>query len=93
MSKTDHEHPIWVLLDKLQMDNREQAAKLIELRSHVASLALPDPKASLCPVCQVKFRNRLTMSEHLYNSHNGPVPAHFIAAEKAAGLEPLGVEA
>lgn len=87
MSK-QHDHPIWVLLDKLQMDNREQAAKLVELRSYVASLNLPDPKRRECPECKVVFRNELVMAEHLYNSHAGPVPEHYLAAERAAGLIP-----
>lgn len=33
-------HPIWELLDRIQMDNRDTAAKIVELRAHVASLDL-----------------------------------------------------
>jgi hypothetical protein len=33
-------HAVWVLLDKLQQDNREQTARLIELRSLVAALGV-----------------------------------------------------
>ena len=35
-------HAIWQLLDRLQMDNRAQAAKLVELRAAVATLGLPE---------------------------------------------------
>lgn len=35
-------HPIWELLDKIQMDNRDQATKIVELRAHVASLDLSE---------------------------------------------------
>jgi hypothetical protein len=41
ISHTDNgqaRHAIWQLLDRLQMDNREQAARLVELRMHVAGL-------------------------------------------------------
>lgn len=82
-----HEHPIWVLLDKLQMDAREHSAKLVELRSYVASLSLPDPKRRECPECGTAFRNELVMAEHRYNSHGGAVPEHYLAAERAAGLQ------
>lgn len=84
---SDHDHPIWVLLDKLQMDNRAQAAKLADLRMQVAALALPDPHESACPVCGTKFRHKLTMAEHHYNAHGGPVPEHYLAAERLAGIE------
>lgn len=79
-------HPIWVLLDKLQMDNREQAAKLVELRALVAGLELPDPSASLCPECGTRFRSRLVMEEHRYQNHEGPVPEHYVRAERLAGF-------
>jgi DNA repair exonuclease SbcCD ATPase subunit len=84
---SDHQHPIWTLLDKLQMDNREQAAKLVELRSYVANIDLPNPAASECPECGTKFRNHLVRDEHLYNAHDGPVPPHYLRAEELAGLE------
>jgi hypothetical protein len=35
-----HDHPVWALLDRLQMDNRDQAAKLTELRAQIAALGV-----------------------------------------------------
>lgn len=85
-------HAIWQILDKLQMDNRAQAAKLVELRSYIAGLNLPDPEASICPTCGVKFRSALIRDEHVYHQHEGPVPGHYLAAERhdpvAASLVP-----
>lgn len=79
-------HPVWVLLDKLQMDNRKQAAKLVELRSYVAGLSLPEAAAYKCPRCGTRFRTQLLVAEHVYNSHDGPVPEHYLRAERLAGL-------
>jgi uncharacterized C2H2 Zn-finger protein len=83
---SDHQHPIWQLLDKLQMDNRAQAAKLVELRALVASLELPDGDGRVkCPLCGISFRSDRQIAEHVYNSHAGPVPEHYLAAERLAG--------
>lgn len=82
-----HEHPIWKMLDRMQMDNREQAAKLIELRAIVADLSLPDPKRLICATCGIGFRGVQQVQEHAYNSHSGPVPEHYLIAERLAGLE------
>lgn len=38
IDNTEARHAVWQLLDRLQMDNREQAARLVELRRYVASL-------------------------------------------------------
>jgi hypothetical protein len=47
-------HPVWTLLDKLQMDNRAQAAKLTELRAAFAAMALPDKEPPLPAVEQIR---------------------------------------
>jgi hypothetical protein len=83
---TSERHPVWQLLDKLQMDNRAQAAKLVELRALVAGLGLPEYEPAICPDCGTKFSSKLTRDEHLYNAHGGPIPEHYLAAERAAGL-------
>lgn len=81
-------HPVWVILDKLQMDNRAQAAKLIELRSYVANLQLPDEHLHHCPECGASHRHAHALAEHRYHIHNAEVPAHYLAAERLAGWEP-----
>jgi len=80
-------HPVWVLLDKLQMDNRAQAAKLTELRALVSSLNLPDPNRRACPSCGAVHTHQQALAEHVYRVHDGPVPAHYLEAERRAGLE------
>ena len=79
-------HPIWQMLDKLQMDNRQQATKLVELRALVAGIELPDPEASVCDRCGIKFRSHLQRDEHVYTAHDGPVPPHYLRAETLAGI-------
>lgn len=79
-----HDHQIWQLLDRLQMDNRAQAAKLVELRALVANIDLPNPNESVCDVCGAKHRHKHAMEEHRYIVHDGPVPAHYLAAEARA---------
>lgn len=77
-------HPVWELLDRLQMDSRAQAAKLVELRALVASLDLTEPSRPKCPDCGTAFRSVRAVAEHRYNSHSGPVPEHVLAAEAKA---------
>lgn len=79
-------HAVWQLLDKLQMDNRAQAAKLVELRAYMAQLAIPEPSRLKCEHCGATHRGRNTLAEHVYQCHAGPVPEHYLAAERAAGF-------
>lgn len=53
---------------------------------HLAGLNLPDPGQSRCVECNIKFRGKLALAEHIYNHHHGPVPEHYLAAERAAGF-------
>jgi len=81
-----HEHPVWQMLDKLQMDNRAMAAKLVELRAHVAALELPDESPRYtCETCKRSdFRSIPQLAEHIYYHHDGPVPNHLLRAEELA---------
>lgn len=78
-----HEHEVWQLLDKLQMDHRAMGAKLTELRAQVAALKLPPPNEHVCPegLCRLTFRSAARLAEHLYVSHDGPLPAHYESIE------------
>lgn len=68
-------HPIWKLLDKIQMDNRDQAAKIVELRALFAALPpemLPDRPAA-CEECGLS-------NAHLDGCTLAPLPVHDVAA-------------
>ena len=77
-----HEHEVWQLLDRLQMDWRSMGARLTELRAQVSALDLPDASAFVCDGCGLRFRSAPRLAEHLYVSHDGPLPAHYAAAEE-----------
>lgn len=70
-------HEIWKVADALQMDLRAASAKLVELRARLSSLELPEPTESVCQVCGIACRGPYTLAEHVYTSHDGPVPAHW----------------
>lgn len=69
------------------MDLRAANARLVELRSAVAGLELPDPAEVICPICGLRFRGPRALADHLYVSHDGDVPEHVLAAERRAGIE------
>lgn len=86
MTKTDHAHPLWKLLDDMQKDANRLNAKLVEVRSLVAGLELAPPVRHECPECGAVHRHSHALAEHRYHCHDGQVPEHFLAAERLAGL-------
>lgn len=79
-------HEIWKVLDAIQMDLRAAQAKLVTLRSIVAQHNYPDATSSSCPECGLKLRGPRTLEEHLYQTHDGPEPAHWLDEEDSGGL-------
>lgn len=84
MSGGAHEHELWQLLDKAQMNLRQLSAQIVEIRSQVAALNLPTPTDLTCPTCKLRFKRADRLAEHIYTSHDGPLPDHYKAAEAAA---------
>lgn len=74
-------HEIWKLLDQLQMNNRADAAKIVDLRARISQLELPKPSTLKCPHCQLECRGAKTLTEHIHTSHDGPVPQHWLDIE------------
>ena len=59
--------------------------KIVELRATVSTLNLPaQSSANLCPLCGVKCKGPRTLAEHLYHSHDGPEPEHWLDIDAAA---------
>ena len=76
------------LARRIRMDLTNAQAKLTELNRQLANLELPDDgRKPVCDLCGTTFRPRFMRDEHVYNRHGGPLPAHYAAAEKAAGLD------
>ena len=42
------------------------------------------PSISKCPHCGLERKNPRTLAEHIYTSHDGPVPEHWLEAEARA---------
>jgi hypothetical protein len=70
-------HEIWKVLDGLQMDARAIASKIVALRAMVAQMDLPEPLEKDCPRCGIRTKGPLSLSEHVYYSHDGPTPEHW----------------
>jgi hypothetical protein len=77
-------HTIWRIADQIQMDLRAAQAKMVELRSQLASLDLPDEKRLRCGTCGLPTRGPNSLAEHIYTSHDGPLPEHWIRADALA---------
>ena len=74
-------HEIWKVADAIQMDLRAAQGKMVTLRSKLAALDLPEEDQTNCPKCGVPCRGPNTLAEHVYTSHDGPEPAHWLALE------------
>jgi hypothetical protein len=68
-------------LKRARMDLTNAQAKLSDaikaLAAHPDSQT-PRPK---CPSCGSSFRGDRSLAEHVYHSHGGPVPQHYLEIE------------
>lgn len=70
------------MLKKIRMDLTNAQAKITDLQSILTELNITDTGRPRCPSCGLSFRNSLVRDEHVYTSHDGPEPAHWILAEQ-----------
>lgn len=75
------------MLKQVKYDLSVTQTRVAEIAEAVALLDLPSTPKPVCPRCQITQRNALALAEHVYNAHNGPVPEHYLAAERRAGLD------
>src|SRR6266540_3061047 len=52
----------------------------------------PEPRIHICPHCQLPFKAQTQLGEHLYHSHDGPEPAHWIDAATRTSDQPVAHE-
>jgi hypothetical protein len=76
------------LLRQIRMDLTAAQAKITALFEILNQLNLQDTKRPPCPDCGLTFKTTAMLDEHLYLSHMGPVPPHWLAAEARADLVP-----
>ncbi len=80
------------LLDNLREMRKDMTSAQIRLTEAIRSIAaLPEDSFAntdaTCTTCSVKTRGPLALAEHLYTSHDGPLPDHYARADKLAGIE------
>lgn len=78
---------IYELLKKIRYDATAIQGKVTDALKLLGELNLPDQPSAECPHCGLEMRGERTLQEHLYNSHDGPVPDHYAAIE-ARAIEP-----
>lgn len=83
MTKEDLEE----LSKKMRFNLTALQAQLSDMQRAIAALVPPDEPTHRC-FCGWSGRSTYQFQEHRYRQHDGAVPEHYLAAERAAGLEP-----
>lgn len=69
------------LLREIRMDLTAAQAKITDLGKLLGELQLEDRPRPRCPHCGLSFRFNALLAEHVYVTHDGPVPNHYLTAE------------
>jgi len=77
---SEQEHVTFEIARKIRFDLTAAQVKVTELLKELAALELPS-EAPACERCGVKVRGPRTLAEHIYLSHGGPEPAHWLEIE------------
>lgn len=76
------------LARKLRMDLSNAQSKLTELIRWADTIEKPTRRSYPCPHCgDLGYRGQHQLDDHLYTSHDGPLPAHQAAVDDLI-LEP-----
>lgn len=82
------EHSLHALAMQIRYDLTAAQGKLTELTRQIGELPIDTSVAAVrCPHCDIEVKGQITLAEHLYNQHDGPVPAHYQSIE-ARAVEP-----
>lgn len=73
-------------LTALRKDLTACQGKVTDALNILAELNLPRQNEVKCDACGLRFRGALSLAEHLHVSHDGPLPAHWLEAERLAGI-------
>lgn len=79
---------VFDLLRAARSDLDTAVAKVNDALRLLSELDLPDRPQAACPHCGLLTRGPKTLAEHLYVSHDGPVPGHYLAIEAASAETP-----
>ena len=78
------DHEILELAKKIRYDLTALQTKLSELLRMAGNLKAPDQSQHTCPTCHLHFQRLDKLAEHLYITHDGPDPPHWLKAEALA---------
>jgi len=78
------EHELIVLAKKIRWDLDATRAKTSELIRQLSEMDLPEPSQRKCEKCGATLAGKLSLAEHVYLSHEGPEPEHWLRAEELA---------
>lgn len=80
------EHPLVELAKDMRKDLTYAQGKLTELMRQLRALGLEVPEPIVCPepYCRWDFRTKAELEIHVYQHHDGPVPATWALAEQRA---------
>ncbi len=70
------------LLKRIRMDLTAAQAKITDLQKILTELNLKDSPRPTCPTCGLSFKGASLRDEHVYHTHDGPVPPGWLAAEE-----------
>lgn len=79
---------IYELLKKIRYDTTAIQSKVTDALNALADLNLVDQPAARCPRCGTEFRGPLRLAEHMYQSHDGPLPEHWASLDERV-IEPV----
>ena len=71
------EHPLHELAMEIRRTLTRAQSQLTELLRQIGEFDLPLPENLTCPQCGIARASETILAEHLYQSHDGPVPTHW----------------
>lgn len=83
---------VYERLRKMRMDCSAIQSGITDLFSMLNEIGLQDAPEADCPFdgCPLSFRGPNTLAEHVYTSHDGPLPPHWaVLDERVARTEQI----
>ncbi len=82
-----HPDDIIAMLKQVKYDLSVTQTRIDEAIRSIAEIPAPPKVEIRCPSCSLNhFKSERSRDEHVYNHHGGPVPEHYLAAERLAGF-------
>lgn len=75
---------VYKLLHEIRHEATVLIAKANDALTLLAELNISDLPSARCPKCELELRGPLKLAEHIYQSHDGPLPDHYAALDARA---------